>query len=72
MKTIMLSDEAYNKLLSIKGTKSFTELLSEIVDKLRSDKMSDIDRFFGMMKDSEAEELRGFVKMSRESAKARL
>jgi predicted CopG family antitoxin len=72
MKTIMVSDESYNKLLSIKGTKSFTELLSEIVDRLKSDKMSDIDGFFGMMKDSEAEELREFVKRTRGSAKVRL
>lgn len=72
MKTIMLSDESYRKLLSIKGTKSFTELLSEVVDKLKSSKMSDIDRFFGMMKDSEAEELRVFVKAARKSARVRL
>ena len=68
----MVSDESYNKLLSIKGTKSFTELLSEIVDRLRSDKMSDIDGFFGMMKDGEAEELQGFVKRARGSARVRL
>ena len=32
MKTIMISDEAYQKLASRKGKKSFTELLIELSD----------------------------------------
>ncbi len=35
VKTIMISDETYRKLAAIKDKKSFTILLSEMVDKLK-------------------------------------
>ncbi len=61
MKTIMISDEAYDKLASIKGKRSFTELLSEMADKMRGTKWGDIERFFGVMDAKEAAQLQGFV-----------
>ncbi len=57
MKTVMLSDEAYKKLASIKGSKSFTELVSELVDKVKGVKLADIDKFFGIISSDEAQSL---------------
>jgi predicted CopG family antitoxin len=49
MKTIMISDETYRKLASIKGKKSFTNLLSEMVDRLKQTNKSEILKFAGIM-----------------------
>ncbi len=57
MKTIMLSDDAYKKLASIKGSKSFTNLVLELVDKVKGVKLTDIDRFFGIIGSDEARSL---------------
>lgn len=57
MKTVMLSDEAYKKLASIKGSKSFTEIVSELVDKVKGVKLADIDKFFGIIGSDEAQSL---------------
>lgn len=56
MRTIMISDDAYNKLAAIKGKKSFTELLSELADKSRGATYEDIKEFAGIMGEEEAEE----------------
>ncbi|MDE1768689.1 MAG: antitoxin VapB family protein [Candidatus Micrarchaeota archaeon] len=57
MKTIMISDETYEKLSSIKGKKSFTILLSELVESLKQKKSYDIMKFAGTMSKSEANEV---------------
>ncbi len=61
MKSIMVSDETYEKLTAIKGKKSFTELLSEMADKVKGTKFSDIEQFFGIMDKEEADQLQKFV-----------
>ena len=72
MKTIMLSDEAYEKLASIKGKKSFTEVVSELVDEVKRTKLEDLEEFFGIIGDEEARELHKITKQIRKRAKARI
>jgi predicted CopG family antitoxin len=72
MKTIMISDETYRKLASIKGKKSFTNLLSEMVDRLKQTNKSEILKFAGIMNGKEADELQRLVAGIRKRAKARL
>ncbi len=61
MKTIMISDETYKKLASMKGKRSFTQLLSDMADHTRTAKLEDIDQFFGVMGKDEAERLQKSV-----------
>lgn len=68
----MISDEAYKKLTSIKGKKSFTELLSEMVDRLKQTNKQEILKFAGIINEKEANELQKLVKGIRKRAKARL
>jgi predicted CopG family antitoxin len=72
MKTIMISDETYRKLSSIKGEKSFTELLSELVDRLKQTNIKNIMDFAGIINDEEAEALQKTVNKIRKRAKARI
>ena len=57
MKTIAISDEAYKKLISIKGSKSFTDLISELFDKANGVKLADLNKFFGIINNDEARSL---------------
>ena len=72
MKTIMISDETYDKLALIKGKKSFTELLSEMADKLRQTNKQELMKFAGIMSEDDAEELRKTIIQIRKRAKARI
>lgn len=72
MKTIMISDETYEKLSSIKGKKSFTILLSELADKAKHAKPKDLEKFFGIMGNDEAEWLEKFIADRRKTAKVRI
>jgi len=51
MKTIMISDEVYRKLAVLKGKRSFTELLSELVDKIKQTNKEGILDFAGIIDD---------------------
>ena len=68
MKTIMVSDEAYRKLKLIKGGRSFTELLSEMADKLKP-KFVDISEYAGIIGDEEAKELQKIARRVRKSTR---
>jgi predicted CopG family antitoxin len=72
MKTIMVSDETYGKLASIKGKKSFTELLSELVDRLKQTNKQELMKFAGILNKAEADDLRKTVAKVREDFEARL
>ncbi|MEK6873392.1 MAG: antitoxin VapB family protein [Nanoarchaeota archaeon] len=50
VKVISLSNEAYEKLKSLKGNKSFSEVVVEIVDDRKTKKRSIMD-FAGIWKD---------------------
>ena len=70
MKTIMISDEAYMKLVAIKGSKSFTELISEIVDAVKSKRNANIMKFAGILSKKEAEEAKRIARDIRRMAGA--
>lgn len=72
MKTIMISDDAYQKLAAIKGKKSFTDLISEIVDAVKQKKKDDIMKFAGIINDEEAKEMEQIVRQVRGRARARI
>lgn len=71
MKTIMISDEAYRKLASIKGERSFTELVSELVDRLKQTNIQDILKFAGILGEKEADMLQDTIAKIRKRAGAR-
>lgn len=71
MRTIMISDQAYEKLASMKGDKSFTELLTELAERVRQTSKSSILKFAGIMDKDEAEELQGEIKEIRKRFGAR-
>ena len=72
MKTIMISDEVYKKLASIKKGKSFTELLSELVDKTKPKNIEELLKFGGTMSHEQAKEMTAIAKQIRKRAKRRV
>ncbi len=72
VKTIMISDETYRKLAAIKDKKSFTILLSEMVDKLKQNNKDKILKFAGIIDIKDAEELQNFVVKIRKRAGLRI
>lgn len=72
MKTTMISDETYRKLVAIKGKKSFTALLSEMVDRLKQNNKDKILKFAGIIYIKDAEELQNFVAKIRKMAGSRI
>ena len=70
MKTIMISDDAYNKLSSLKGNRSFTEVISDLVERQRKAKYESIKKFLGVIQKEEADDLQESIKETRKRAKA--
>jgi predicted CopG family antitoxin len=72
MKTIMISDDAYKKLSSVKDGKSFTEVVSELVDTLKQVNTKGIMEFAGIMSEKEADELEKITTKIRKNARVRI
>ncbi|MDE1868664.1 MAG: antitoxin VapB family protein [Candidatus Micrarchaeota archaeon] len=68
MKTIMISDEAYKKLKTLKGNRSFTELLSDMADSVKP-KFVDISKYAGIMSKEEAKSRERLLEKIRKSTK---
>jgi predicted CopG family antitoxin len=58
MKTIMIRDDVYNKLAKIKGNKSFSDIIEELIEESISLRRKKIEKYFGILKEEEAEELK--------------
>jgi predicted CopG family antitoxin len=58
MKTIMIRDDVYNKLARIKGNKSFSDIIEELIEESISLRRKRIEKYFGILKDDEAKELK--------------
>jgi predicted CopG family antitoxin len=58
MKTIMIRDDVYNKLPKIKGNKSFSYIIEELIEESISLRRKKIEKYFGILKEEEAEELK--------------
>ncbi len=72
MKTIMVSDRVYELLKSIKGDKSFGELIEEIFFESINARKRYIMRFFGILKEDEAEKREKILKEVRKNVRSRL
>jgi predicted CopG family antitoxin len=58
MKTIMIRDDVYNKLARIKGDKSFSDIIEELIEESISLRRKKIEKYFGILKEEETEELK--------------
>lgn len=71
-KLISVSEEVYNELSSIKGEKSFTELLKSLIEeKEKKGSMKAFEKFFGVLTGKEADELKKSSAEFRKNFKAR-
>ncbi|MBP1357645.1 MAG: antitoxin VapB family protein [Sulfolobus sp.] len=53
---IMVSDEVYEKLKKIKGDKSFSEVIDEMIEKAYGNNFKALSKYFGILSE-EAEEI---------------
>ena len=72
MKTLMISDDAYAKLASIKGKKSFTDLILDITERVKQTNRTEIMRYAGILNDEEAEAMQRSVKRTRKAFNGRI
>jgi predicted CopG family antitoxin len=54
----MIRDDVYNKLAKIKGNKSFSDIIEELIEESISLRRKKIEKYFGILKEEEAEELK--------------
>ena len=66
MKTIMIRDEVYKKLVEIKGDKSFSDVIEELIEESLSLRKKRLERYFGVLSNEDAEELIKKIKDMRE------
>tara|TARA_Y100000034_G_C6781095_1_gene349142 strand:+ start:404 stop:628 length:225 start_codon:yes stop_codon:yes gene_type:complete len=67
VKVISLSNEAYEKLSSIKRDKSFSEVVVELIEKRKGKKK--LSDFFGKWKDVDTDKIKKMIKEDRERSK---
>ncbi|QXJ32166.1 VapB protein (antitoxin to VapC) [Saccharolobus shibatae] len=53
----MIRDDVYKKLLEIKGDKSFSEVIEELIKESLSVRRKKIEKYFGILNEEEAREL---------------
>ncbi|MFP3233016.1 MAG: antitoxin VapB family protein [Sulfolobaceae archaeon] len=66
MKTIMIRDEVYKKLVEIKGDKSFSDVIEELIEESLSLRKKRLERYFGILSKEDAEESMKKIKEMRE------
>jgi len=66
MKTIMIRDEVYKKLVEIKGDKSFSDVIEELIEESLSLRKKKLERYFGVLSKEDAEESMKKIKEMRE------
>jgi predicted CopG family antitoxin len=65
MKTIMIRDDVYKKLNEIKGNKSFSDIIEELIEESLSLRKKKLKKYFGILSEEEAEELEKEIKEMR-------
>ena len=65
MKTIMIRDDVYKKLVEIKGDKSFSEVIEELIEESVSLRKKKLERYFGILSEEEAKEILKAIEESR-------
>ncbi|EQD43437.1 protein containing DUF217 [mine drainage metagenome] len=71
MKTIMIEDKVYKKLRSMKGSQSFSKLLDSLVGESGIRRKTALARYFGVIKDKEADEWEYAIKEFRKGFRVR-
>jgi len=71
MKTIMIDDETYEKLKRIKNNRSFSTLLSNLIDEARGREKSNIKKFYGILNEQEATMWESAISQSRDELRGR-
>ena len=61
VKTIMVRDDIYNRLLSLKGDSSFSEVIARLLEESRAARLVRLRRYFGILSEGEADELERIV-----------
>ncbi len=57
MKTMMIRDEVYKKLVEIKDDKSFSYVIEEVIEESLSSRRKKIEKYFGILSEGEVEEM---------------
>jgi predicted CopG family antitoxin len=65
MKTIMIRDDVYKKLVEIKGNRSFSDVIEELIEESLSLRRKKLEKYFGIISKDEAEELMREIKEMR-------
>jgi len=65
MKTIMIRDDVYRKLNEIKGNKSFSDIIEELIEESLSLRRKKLEKYFGILSEEEAKELEREIKEMR-------
>ena len=65
MKTIMIREGAYRKLNEIKGNKSFSDIIEELIEESLSLRKKKLGEYFGILSEEEAKELEREIKEMR-------
>jgi len=61
VRTIMVRDDVYKRLLSLKGDSSFSEVIARLIEESKRARVDRLKRYFGILSDEEAEELEATV-----------
>ncbi|AWR95890.1 antitoxin VapB family protein [Acidianus brierleyi] len=73
-KVITISDGVYEKLSKLKGNKSFSQVINELIEyynKNRKGRVEALDMIFGILNEEEAKELEKEVEEFRKNFKVR-
>ncbi|MQL56158.1 antitoxin VapB family protein [Acidianus ambivalens] len=73
-KVITISDDVYEKLSKLKGSKSFSQVINELIEyynNSRKGRVEALDLIFGILSEEEAKELEKDVEEFRKSFKVR-
>jgi len=65
MKTILIRDDVYKKLNEIKGNKSFSDIIEELIEESLSLRKKKLKKYFGILSKEEAKELEREIKEMR-------
>ncbi|PVU70571.1 antitoxin [Candidatus Nanobsidianus stetteri] len=65
MKTIMIRDDVYRKLNEIKGNKSFSDIIEELIEESLSLRKKKLEKYFGILSKEEAKKLEREIKEMR-------
>jgi len=65
MKTIVIRDDVYRKLNEIKGNKSFSDIIEELIEESLSLRKKKLEKYFGILSKEEAKKLEREIKEMR-------